>query len=92
LSINFREYDEITEIHIPPYCIMHDENFNNKFISMQNLIKCIVPDDITNIDNTFKNCVNFAGPISCDANVITMNNTYYNCSNCQGPNSNNPFS
>ena len=77
--INFRKYSNVTEVFIPDEITLSTTNFSNMFSNMINLKKSTIPNNITDMSNTYYNCTNLTGSPACGPNVVNMANTYHNC-------------
>lgn len=83
--MNFRKYNNITEVIIPNSVQVSTNNFSNIFNNMTNLVTSKIPEEkVVNMTKTYQNCYSLTGSPVCGNNVTNMSSTYNNCRNLTG--------
>ena len=88
--INFKKYNNVTDIIIGNEITLSTNDFSNMFGGMPNLTRLELPHSgIVNIDAMCAECTNLTTAV-CGDNVTNMYRTYRNCKNLKtavcGPN------
>jgi hypothetical protein len=82
--MNFKTYKNATKIVIPDGVTLASNSFSNAFNNMQILVNVSIPNAVTDISYTYRNCRNLTDSPKYSNNITNMYYAYANCVNLTG--------